>query len=56
MEEMQKIASEFGVKLNVGEINFPFSDPEQKTKLEQAVSLTAKKRIESLIYPGVNVH
>jgi len=56
MEEMQKIASEFGVKLNIGEINFPFSDPEQKTKLEQAVSLTAKKRIESLIYPGVNVH
>lgn len=56
MEQMQKIASEFGVKLNVGEINFPFSDPEQKTKLEQAVSLTAKKRIESLIYPGVNVH
>lgn len=56
MEEMQKIASEFGVKLNVGEINFPFSDPEQKTKLEQAVSLTAKKGIESLIYPGVNVH
>jgi len=56
MEEMQKIASEFGVKLNVGEINFPFSDPEQETKLKQAVSLTAKKGIESLIYPGVNVH
>jgi hypothetical protein len=56
MEEMQKIASEFGVKLNVGEINFPFSDPEQKAKLEQAVSLTTKKGIESLIYPGVNVH
>lgn len=56
MEEMQKIASEFGVKLNVGEINFPFSGPEQKTKLEQAVSLTAKKGIGSLIYPGVNVH
>lgn len=56
MEEMQKIASEFGVKLNVGEINFPFSDPEQKAKLEQAVSLTAKRGIESLIYPGVNVH
>lgn len=56
MEEMQKIASEFGVKLNVGEINFPFSDPEQKAKLEQAVSLTAKKGIGSLIYPGVNVH
>lgn len=56
MEEMQKIASEFGVKLTVGEINFPFSDPEQRTKLEQAVSLTAKKEIESLIYPGVHVH
>lgn len=56
MEEMQKIASEFGVKLNVGEINFPFSDPEQKMKLEQAISLTAKKGVESLIYPGTNVH
>ncbi len=56
MEEMQKIASEFGVKLNVGEINFPFSDPEQKTKLEQAVSLTTRKGIVSLIYPGVNVY
>lgn len=56
MEEMQKIASEFGVRLNVGEINFPFSDPEQETKLEQAVSLTVKKGIVSLIYPGVNVH
>jgi hypothetical protein len=56
MKEMKKIASDFGVKLNVGEINFPFSDPAQKTKLEQAVSLTAKNGIESLIYPGVNVH
>lgn len=56
MEEMQKIASDFGVKLTVSEINFPFSDPEQKTKLEQAISLTAKKGILSLIYPGVNVH
>ncbi len=56
MEEMQKIALEFGVKLTVGEINFPFSDTEQKNKLDLAVSLTAKKGIESLIYPGVNVH
>lgn len=56
MEEMQRIASEFGVNLTVGEINFPFSDPEQRTKLEQAVSLTAKKEITSLIYPGVHVH
>lgn len=55
MEEMQKIASEFGVKLNVGEINFQFSDPEQKEKLDKAVSLTAEKEIVTLIYPGVNV-
>lgn len=56
LEEMQRIASEFGVKLNVGEINFPFSDSEQKVKLEQAVSLTAEKKVESFIYPGVHVH
>ena len=56
LEEMQKIASEFGVKLNVGEINFLFSDPEQETKLEEAISLTAEKKVKSFIYPAVNVH
>lgn len=56
MEKMQKIASQFGVNINIGEINFPLSDKEQKTKLKQAVSLTAKRGITSLIYPGNNVH
>jgi hypothetical protein len=56
LEEMQKIALEFGVKLNVGEINFLYSDPEQERKLEQAISLTAEKKVESFIYPAVNVH
>ncbi len=56
MEEMQKIASEFGVKLTVGETNFSSYDPKQKEKLEQAISLTTDKKIEFLIYPGVNVH
>lgn len=56
MEEMQKIASEFGVNITVGEINFPFSDSERETKLEQAISLTANKNIVSLIYPGASSH
>ena len=55
LEKMQKIASEFGVHLNVGEINFPLTDPEQKIKLKKALSLTAEKKIVSLIYPAVNV-
>jgi len=56
LDEMQKIASEFGVKLTVGEINFRYEDPEQKTKLKQVVSITSQKGVESLIYPGVHVH
>lgn len=55
-QEMQKIALDYDVELTVGEIGFPFSDSEQKRKLEQAVSSTAKNEILSLIYPGVNVH
>lgn len=51
-----RIASEFDVNLEVGEINFLFSDKKQKAKLEQAISLTAEEGIVSLIYPGVNVY
>ena len=56
IEEMQRLASEFAVKLSVGEINFPSSDPEQHSKLAQSLSLSTKEGIDSYIYPGVNVH
>lgn len=54
-QEMQQITLDFGVKLTVGEIGFSVSDSEQKRKIEQATSSTAKKEIVSLIYPEINV-
>jgi len=56
MEEMQKIESEYKIKVNVGEINFPFSDSEQAMKLKKAIFQTTKKNIKSFIFPGTNVH
>ena len=56
LKEMEKIASEYGTHLTIGEINFSLSDKEQKTKLEKAIEITANKNIESLIYPGNNVY
>lgn len=56
LKAMQDIASKFEVKLTVGEINFPLTDPEQKEKLKQAIHITSDTNIETLIYPGVNVH
>ena len=53
---MEKIASEYGTHLTIGEINISLSDKEQKTKLEKAIEITANKNIESLIYPGNNVY
>lgn len=55
LEIMKEIALEFTKKLTVGEINFPFTDPEAGEKLEQAISLTAEEGIETCIYPGDGV-
>ncbi len=55
VEEMKRIASEFGVHMNVGEINFSFSDSKQGEKLEEAIDLTKQEGLVSYIYPGVNV-
>ena len=55
VEEMKRIASDFGVHMNVGEINFSFSDSKQGEKLEEAIDLTKQEGLVSYIYPGVNV-
>jgi len=56
MEEMQKIASDIGAVLTVGEINFSSSDPLHFDKLKEAISVTKKKGIVSYIYPGIHVY
>lgn len=52
---MKKLSAEFGTELNVGEINFPFSDPEWEEKLKGAIFLTKDQNVVSLIYPGIHV-
>jgi hypothetical protein len=56
MEEMQKIANDFGVKLIVGEINWSLENPERETKLQEAISLTKEQDTVSFMYPAANVH
>lgn len=56
MATMKNLASEFDIKLNVGEINFSLFDPRQEEKLNRAITLTAEAGLVSLIYPGINVH
>ena len=52
LEEMKRIASEFGVELRVGEINF---SPFNLEELKASASLTAKHKVTSFVYPSSNM-
>ncbi len=55
VDEMQKIAKEFGAMFTVGEINFLPSDKQHREKLKASLDLVSRRKIVSLIYPGINM-
>lgn len=52
---MRALASQYDTELNIGEINYPKNDPNQKEKLNQFVTNSSQQYVVAMIWPTASM-
>jgi len=55
LESMQLLADRYGTELQIGEINYPKNDPNQKKKLNQFVANSSQHQVITMIWPTASM-